>query len=88
MIFYLLTKFIKEPKSFSFSFRNSSSQTISEVRDSVLEAQIFRSLSPDSALAILSIDNKSRDDTLKLSPIFLSEKNPKADFCHYFYSYS
>ena len=65
-------------KSFSFSFRNSSSQTISEVRDSVLEAQIFRSLSPDSALAILSIDNKSRDDTLKLSPIFLSEKNPKS----------
>ena len=62
-------------KSFSFSFQSSSSQTISEARDHVLEAQVFRSLSPDSALAILSIDNKSSDDALKLFPIFLEDKN-------------
>jgi hypothetical protein len=66
-------------KSFSFSFSNSASQTISEVRDSVLEAQVFRSLSPDYALAILSIDNKSRDDTLKLSPIYLNNYSPPSN---------
>lgn len=58
----------------SWSHNNS---TISEARDSVLEAQVFRSLSPNSALALLTINNLSSDDALKLYPIFLenSSKN-------------
>jgi type IV secretory pathway TraG/TraD family ATPase VirD4 len=49
--------------------------TISEARDDVLEAQIFRSLPPNSALALLTINNISRDDALKLYPIYLKPQN-------------
>ena len=57
---------------------SSTSQSISEVRDSVLEAQVFRSLPPEHAISLLTINNKSSDDSIKLLPIFLSEKNPKS----------
>lgn len=50
-----------------------SSTSISEVRDDVLEAQVFRSLSPSSALALLTVNNISRDDALKLYPLYTSE---------------
>jgi hypothetical protein len=52
---------------------SNASTTLSESRDDVLEAQVFRSLSPQSALALLTINNISRDDALKLYPIFLEE---------------
>ncbi|WPX97492.1 type IV secretory system conjugative DNA transfer family protein [Candidatus Bandiella euplotis] len=47
-----------------------NNETISEVRDSVLEAQIFRSLPAEHAISLLSINNKSRDDAIKLFPIY------------------
>lgn len=63
-------------KSEHYGHHNSTS--ISEVRDDVLDAQVFRSLSPKVALALLSINNISRDDALKLYPIYLQDtKNEK-----------
>ena len=47
-----------------------NNETISEVRDSVLEAQIFRSLPAEHDNSLLSINNKSRDDAIKLFPIY------------------
>lgn len=51
---------------------SSNHETIAETRDAVLEAQVFRSLSPNSALALLTINNSSNDDLLNLFPIFLN----------------
>jgi len=58
----------------SMSSGQHGSHTTSEARDDVLEAQVFRSLSPESALALLTIGNLSRDDALMLHPIYLEEK--------------
>jgi hypothetical protein len=54
---------------------SSDSETISEIRDDVLEAQIFRSLPSRAALALLSINNKSSDDAIHLFPIYLDENS-------------
>lgn len=63
---------LKKSKSLG---HNSSGETISEVRDSVLEAQVFRSLSPASAVALLNIGNKSSDDAISLFPLFIKNTN-------------
>lgn len=55
-------------KSFldSTSRHSSSTQTIAESRESVLDATLFRHLSPDQAVALLSINGHSMDDVLEL----------------------
>lgn len=65
-------------KKKSRSLGQHSSETISESRDAVLEAQVFRSLSPRSALAFLNINNLSSDDALRLYPIFLKANKTKS----------
>lgn len=61
------------PKSFldSTSRHSSSTQTIAESRESVLDATLFRHLSPDQAVALLSLNGHSMDDILELLPVFL-----------------
>jgi hypothetical protein len=61
------------PKSFfdSTSNHHSSTQSITESRESVLDATLFRHLSPDQAVALLSLNGHSMDDVLELVPVFL-----------------
>jgi len=49
----------------------SSTQSITETRESVLDATLFRKLSPDEAVALLSIHGHSMDDVIELLPLFL-----------------
>lgn len=55
----------------STSSHSSSTQSISESRESVLDATLFRHLSPDQAVALLSIKGHSMDDVLELLPTFI-----------------
>lgn len=66
-----------QAKSQKKSSGTNNSIIFSESRDDVLEAQVFRSLSPKVALALLSINNISRDDALKLYPIYLQDNKTK-----------
>jgi len=61
------------PKSFfdSNSRHSSSTQTTAESRESVLDATLFRNLSPDQAVALLSINGHSMDDVLELKSVYL-----------------
>jgi len=61
------------PKSFfdSNSRHSSSTQTIAESRESVLDATLFRNLSPDQAVTLLSINGYSMDDVLDLKAVYL-----------------
>lgn len=49
----------------------SNTQSITETRESVLEAVLFRHLSPDQAVALLSLNGHSMDDVLELLSVFL-----------------
>lgn len=49
----------------------SNTQSITETRESVLDAVLFRHLSPDQAVALLSLNGHSMDDVLELLPVFL-----------------
>jgi len=53
------------------STHHSTTQSITEVRESVLDATLFRNLSPDQAVALLSIQGHSMDDVLELLPVFV-----------------
>ena len=66
-----ISKLTGKAKTQKKSWGHGGSTTVSEVRDDVLEAQVFRSLSPQSALALLTVNNISRDDAIKLFPIYL-----------------
>jgi len=61
------------PKSFfdSNSRHSSSTQTLAESRESVLDATLFRHLSPDQAVALLSLNGHSMDDVLELKAVYL-----------------
>jgi len=62
----------KSSEFFGKSSKNSSStQGISEHRESVVDAALFRSLSPNQAVALLSIHGYSMDDVLELMPVFI-----------------
>ena len=62
----------KSSEFFGKSSKNSSSaQGISEHRESVVDAALFRSLSPNQAVALLSIHGYSMDDILELMPVFI-----------------
>lgn len=47
-----------------------SSETLSDSREGVVDAQLFRELSPKQAVAILSLSGHSMDDVLTLSPVY------------------
>jgi hypothetical protein len=48
------------------------SKTISESREGVVDAQLFRGLNRNQAVAILSLSGHSMDDVLTLTPVYLS----------------
>jgi hypothetical protein len=47
------------------------SNTISDAREGVVDAQLFRELNPAQAVAILSLAGQSMDDVLTLLPIYI-----------------
>ncbi|MDP1575125.1 MAG: type IV secretion system DNA-binding domain-containing protein [Coxiellaceae bacterium] len=50
----------------------SSSKTITESREGVIDAQLFRELNPGQAVSILTLSGHSMDDVVTLKPIYLS----------------
>jgi hypothetical protein len=48
-----------------------TSKTISESREGVVDAQLFRELRPNNAIAILSLSGHSMDDVLSLMPVYI-----------------
>lgn len=61
------TRAISEPTS----THHSSTQSITESRESVLDATLFRNLTPNQAVALLSLQGHSMDDVLELLPVFV-----------------
>ncbi len=53
------------------SRHHSDTQSITEVRESVLDATLFRNLAPNQAVALLSLQGRSMDDVLELMPVFV-----------------
>ena len=53
------------------SNHNSSTQTLAESRESVLDPALFRSLTANQAVALLSMEGQSMDDVLELLPVYL-----------------
>lgn len=53
------------------SKHHSSTQSITESRESVLDATLFRNLTPNQAVALLSLYGHSMDDVLECLPVFL-----------------
>lgn len=47
-----------------------SSETLSDSRERVVDAQLFRELNPRQAVAILSLSDHSMDDVLMLTPVY------------------
>jgi hypothetical protein len=59
-------------KKMSDSMGNQhQSKTISESREGVVDAQLFRELNPGQAVAILSLSGHSMDDILTLKPVYV-----------------
>jgi hypothetical protein len=52
------------------SKHHSSTQSITESRESVLDATLFRNLTPNQAVALLSLYGHSMDDVLECLPVF------------------
>jgi hypothetical protein len=61
------TRALTEPAS----NHQSSTQSITESRESVLDATLFRNLTPNQAVALLSLHGHSMDDVLECLPVFL-----------------
>ncbi len=59
------------PKQFLGSTHKSSSKSLSYVDKAVLDAQLFRQLGQNQAIALLSINGVYRDDVLNMLPIFI-----------------
>jgi len=49
-------------------------ETLSEANNPILTPQVFRSLLHEHAISLLSIQNHSKDDILKLFPLYLSDQ--------------
>lgn len=47
------------------------SKTITESREGVVDAQLFRELNPGQAVSILSLSSHSMDDILTLKPVYV-----------------
>jgi len=50
---------------------SSSTQSIVEARESVLDATLFRNLTSNQAVVLLSLQGRSMDDVLELLPVFI-----------------
>jgi len=50
----------------------SSSESLSHIRQSVIDGQLMRTLEPNQAIALLNLDQRSMDDILNLQPIYLN----------------
>lgn len=50
----------------------NSSRTITESREGVIDAQLFRELHPGQAVTILSLSGHSMDDIVNLKPVYLN----------------
>jgi|GEM_PF-2202153 len=50
----------------------SQSESTSWMEKHVLTAQVFRQLSPNQAVALLSIEGQSADDVLEMTPVYVS----------------
>lgn len=60
-------------KKIADSYGNGhQSKTISESREGVVDAQLFRELNPAQAIAILSLSGHSMDDIVTLKPVYLN----------------
>jgi type IV secretory pathway TraG/TraD family ATPase VirD4 len=46
-------------------------KTITDSRERVVDAQLFRNLKPEQAIAILSLNGHSMDDILTLKPVYV-----------------
>lgn len=58
-------------KKVSYSYGNQhDTQTISDAREGVADAQLFRELKPEQAVAFLSVASHSMDDVLVLMPVY------------------
>lgn len=61
----------KVSNSYSTHGNHHASKTITESREGVIDAQLFRELIPGQAVAILSLSGHSMDDILTLKPIYV-----------------
>lgn len=55
---------------------HGDSNTISDAREGVVDAQLFRELQPAEAIAILSLAGQSIDDVLTLLPVYADSVVP------------
>lgn len=53
------------------SQQHSNTQSLTESRESVLDAALFRRLTPNQAVALLSLQGHSSDDVVECLPVFL-----------------
>lgn len=58
-------------KASSSSKHRSGSDSITEAREAVLDAALFRNLKVNQAVALLSLKGESMDDVLELMPVYL-----------------
>jgi type IV secretory pathway TraG/TraD family ATPase VirD4 len=56
----------------SYGGNEHRSKTITESREGVVDAQLFRELKPNNAVAILSLSGHSMDDVLNLMPVYVN----------------
>ncbi|MCP4278794.1 MAG: TraM recognition domain-containing protein [Alteromonas sp.] len=61
------TRSITEPTS----RQHSTTESVAESRESVLDATLFRHLTPNQAVTLLSLQGRSMDDVLELLPLFV-----------------
>ncbi len=61
------TRAITEPTS----RHHSNTQSMTESRESVLDATLFRNLTPNQGVALLSLQGHSMDDVLECLPLFV-----------------
>jgi hypothetical protein len=67
------TGFSKNVSNLFKTKNTSDSQSITEVKESILDSSLFRDLSLNQVVALLSIKGESMDDILKLLPLFVTE---------------
>ena len=52
---------------------NSSTQSINYQQKEVIDGQLFRTMEPNQALALLSLKGRAADDVLTVKPVFVGE---------------
>lgn len=59
------------PGQFLDSTSHSSTENVTLVEKAVLSPQLFRNLSPDEAVALLSVKGHSMDDVIQVMPVYI-----------------